>query len=253
MKKYLFILTVSLTFFHSGCSSNSAITEKTIDYSQDELIETARYPNGEIIPYVITTANLLTAKYALILMPGGVGELGLERRGKKVGLRGAKNFLIRARGIFADNETIAISTDSTGVKERMEGILNDLQKRYPSIRVYIIGTSRSTISTMQLAEKLDGIVAGFVYTSSMSSIAGFDTRKLTSRQLIVHHYHDGCHVTGYGAAKGNHDQYGTDFITMDGGIGIGDPCDPFANHGYYGIEKETVDKIKEWIKKDVQK
>lgn len=252
MKNYLLILTFSLAFFYSGCAEHRAITEKEVEISQDELIETAHYHNGEVIPYVITTANLVTAKYALILMPGGAGQLDLERKDRKVELRGAKNFLIRSRGMFADNETIAISTDSTGVEERMAGILDDLQKRYPSIKFYIIGTSSSTISTMQLAEKLDGKVAGFIHTSSMGSIAEFDTRNLRSRQLIVHHYHDGCHVTNYGSAKANHDKYGTDFITMDGGIGIGDPCEPFAHHGYNGIEKETVDKIKVWIKRDVQ-
>ena len=34
---------------------------------------------------------------------------------------------------------------------------------------------------------------------------------------------------------------------MDGGKSTGDDCEAYAHHGYYGIERETVEKIKQWI------
>jgi len=43
-------------------------------------------------------------------------------------------------------------------------------------------------------------------------------------------------------------QFGNDFIAMDGGTRIGDPCEAKGHHGYHGIEKETVAAIKKWIK-----
>ena len=101
---------------------------------------------------------------------------------------------------------------------------------------------------MQLAEKLDGKVAGFIHTSSMDGISRFDTRKLISRQLIVHHKNDGCRLTPYSAAASNQGDYGTMLITMEGGITEGNPCEAFGYHGYNGIEQETVNKIKSWIK-----
>jgi hypothetical protein len=75
-----------------------------------------------------------------------------------------------------------------------------------------------------------------------------DAKKYKNRHLIVHHRHDGCHRTSFGAAEAAHSRYGTDLIVMDGGMSVGDPCEAFAYHGYNGIERETVDAIKKWIK-----
>jgi hypothetical protein len=35
---------------------------------------------------------------------------------------------------------------------------------------------------------------------------------------------------------------------MTGGKSVGNDCEPFAYHGYNGIERETIDAIKKWIK-----
>lgn len=36
---------------------------------------------------------------------------------------------------------------------------------------------------------------------------------------------------------------------MEGGISVGDLCEPLAHHGFNGIESETIAAIKQWIKK----
>ena len=41
--------------------------------------------------------------------------------------------------------------------------------------------------------------------------------------------------------------FGTPLIMMEGGGSVGNECGPVSHHGYYGIERETVDKIKQWI------
>jgi len=35
---------------------------------------------------------------------------------------------------------------------------------------------------------------------------------------------------------------------MEGGISVGDPCEPFGHHGFNWTESETIDAIKKWIK-----
>lgn len=216
----------------------------------ERLITSAHYPGGETVPYLLTGQEAVVPKYVVILMPGGSGRLEPEMREGKVVFKGRGNFLIRSRALFTDTDMVAIATDSTGSPERMGAITEDVARRFPGARVYVIGTSRSTQSTMQLAERMDGKVAGFVHTSSMNGIARFDTRPLKSRHLIVHHKNDACHVTGYGTALYNHEQFGTAFITMEGGVSQGDPCEAFAHHGYHGVEKEAVAKIKTWIRQD---
>jgi len=36
---------------------------------------------------------------------------------------------------------------------------------------------------------------------------------------------------------------------MQGGISAGEFCEAFSHHGYNGIERETMQAIKAWIKK----
>lgn len=228
-------------------ASHGAGAEELVN---DKLILTAHYDNGEVIPYMLTSNQSTTVKYALIVMPGGAGNLNPEIRDGKVSFSAAGNFLIRSRALFVDDETVVISTDATSSPERMIAIIADISNRYAAPKIYIIGTSRSTASTMKLAEKIDGKAAGFIHTSSMNEISSFDTRNSKSRQLIVHHKEDGCRVTRYDASRSNHEHYGTTLITMEGGRTIGNPCEGLGYHGFNGIEGDTVEKIKAWIKLD---
>jgi hypothetical protein len=182
-------------------------------------------------------------------MPGGKGILNPRMESGRLVFSGGGNFLIRSRELFADGRFVAISTDATSTPDRMLAIVRDLRTRYGQIAIYVIGTSRSTEATMALAKPLDGWVAGFVHTSSMSAIAGFDPRGLKSRQLIVLHTNDACRVTSPSSGMASHSKYGTELIEMSGGKSTGDDCEAYAYHGYNGIEQATVDRIKAWIAK----
>ena len=168
-------------------------------------------------------------------------------QGARIAFSGAGNFLIRSRELFADPQFVAASTDATSTPDRILAIVRDLEGRYGKIAIYVIGTSRSTGATMALARPLDGQVAGFVHSSSLSSISSFDTRGLRSRQLIVLNKMDACKVTNPSAGIAAHNKYGTELIEMEGGKSTGDDCEAYAYHGYNGIESETVGKMKAWI------
>jgi len=212
----------------------------------DELARSAPFSDGKSINYILTTSGQKPS-YAVILMPGGKGALDPRMEGDKLVMAGGGNFLIRSRELFATGPFVAASTDATTTPDRIMAIVRDLERRYGKLAVYVIGTSRSTESTMALAKPLDGQVAGFVHSSSMSAISSFDTRPLKSRHLIVIHNQDACRVTTPSAGVAASRTFGTQLIAMDGGKSTGDDCQAYAHHGYNGIEKETVDKIKVWI------
>lgn len=212
----------------------------------DSLIESAKFPDGEVIPYMLTSENK-NPSYALILMPGGSGQLNPEIQDGKLTFNFRGNFLIRSRNLFCDKNFVVASTNSSVNPDRMEGIVKDLKNRYPAAKICIVGTSRSTLSTISLSEPLDEKVSCFVHTASMTNISRLDTSKFKSRHLLVHHKDDGCKLTGYWAAEENHKDYKTPLITVDGGITEGNPCEAFGYHGFNGVEKETVEKIKAWI------
>jgi hypothetical protein len=65
--------------------------------------------------------------------------------------------------------------------------------------------------------------------------------------LIVIHKKDACAATKPSNGAASNRSYGTQLIEMDGGKSTGDDCEAFAYHGYSGIERETIDKIKQWI------
>jgi len=214
----------------------------------DELVTTARYESGETVPYILTTEGA-APKYVVILFPGGTGVVDprIENGTLVFGYRG--NFLVRSRGLIADADFAAVTTNTTQSEERIQALLDDLRRRYPAARVYVMGTSNGTGATMALAGYLSTRVAGVIHTSSLSQIGGFDPRKYANRHLVVHHAGDRCRATRLDAAKTTHERYGTELIVMEGGISTGDFCEAFSHHGFNGIERETVDAIKQWIRR----
>ena len=215
----------------------------------DQYVDSARYSDGDEIPYVLTPSTRMPPKYVLIVMPGGNGTIGLKKEADGTPFfTGKGNFLVRTRTLFADGDFAVITIDRGRSLDRMRGVVADVKAKYPMAKVYIAGTSLSTTETIFMAENMDGEVAGFIHTSSVSSIGGLDTRNRKSRNLIVSHKYDGCRVTPPSSSIENSEHYGTQLILVEGGFEEGDPCKAAGHHGYRGIEQEVVDKIKSWIR-----
>jgi hypothetical protein len=215
-------------------------------FAAEDLVVSVKATDGDTVRYVLTSVGS-TPRYAVILMPGGNGRLQLQPQDGRLIAKLSDNFLIRSRALFADPQFVAASTGATSTPSHILAIVGDLERRYGKLAVYVVGTSRSTERTLELTRSLDGQVAGFVHTSSVNAIGSLDPHKLKSRQLLVAHRRDGCRVTRPSFAEASHRDYGTELILVDGGRSVGDDCEPWAYHGYNGIEKETVDKIKAWI------
>jgi hypothetical protein len=215
--------------------------------ADEDLITTARARDDATVPYNLNFRKLFP-KYVLILFPGGAGTVNPRIENGQLFYSYQNNFLLRAREFWVDDEFATIATNSTQSQERIQAVIDDLHRRFPAAQIYLIGTSRGTFDTMTLAGYLADKIAGEIHTSSMQAIASFDARQFANRHLVVHHRNDSCKSTPFYAAARSHEKYGNDFIAMEGGISTGDPCEPFAHHGYNGIERETVDAIKNWIK-----
>lgn len=215
----------------------------------DELITTATTAGGEVVPYILNAANS-QPEFITILFPGGNGQMNPRLDDERVVYGFGGNFLIRGREFIVDDEFATVATNTTSDESRVQALLDDLKRRYPNAQIYLMGTSRGTIATVKLAPFLADRIAGVIHTSSMgSSIHAFNAKEFRNRQLIVHHRNDQCKVTRYNSAEHAHEAYGTELITMEGGVSEGDPCEAFAHHGYRGIERETMDAIKQWIRR----
>jgi len=216
-------------------------------FAAEELVTTAHFESGETVPYILNYKSS-SPRYVVILFPGGSGVVNPRMKDGKLvyGFKG--NFVVRTRKFIVDDEFSTVTTNSTQSEERIQTVLDDIKRRFPKAQIYIMGTSNGTFDTMALAPYLSTRIAGAIHTSSLSRIASFNAKQYTNRHLVVHHKHDGCHATPFSSAQHSHEKYGNDFIAMDGGIAVGNPCEPLGHHGFNGIEEETIDAIKKWIK-----
>jgi hypothetical protein len=215
--------------------------------AEEELL-TAPYSDTENgVPYVFNHIGM-QPHYILILFPGGTGSVDPKMEDGKLVYKAKGNFLLRARQYFVDEEFATVATNSTQSSSRIQALLDDLKRRFPQAKIYLAGTSKGTYDTLELAAYLSDKIAGEIHTSSMKRISFLNPKDYKNRQLIVHHREDTCMVTPLSASQASHDRYGTELIVMEGGISVGDVCEAFAHHGYNGIEKETAEAIKNWVR-----
>jgi hypothetical protein len=201
---------------------------------------------------------------------GGHGLLQLRMQGGEPKFQ-AGNFLIRSRREFIRNGVLPVlvdvpSDERTGLPDGYRrsdkqvadtrAVLAEVRKRAPGLPIFIVTTSRSTLSGAYLGRALGADeVAGVVLSSSMivpgpnwESLAGFDFKTVKAPLLFVHHRGDGCAATLYPSLA--HAAEGFTLISVKGGKPPeSGPCDPFAAHGYFGKEPETVDAITAWMLK----
>lgn len=215
--------------------------------AQEDLVTAVAAQGSESVPYVLNYRNL-NPRYVLVLFPGGNGIVNPRMQDGKLVYDKKGNFLLRARKHLVDDEFVTVATNSTSDREKVQTLIDDLKKRFPQARIYFMGTSRGTHDTMELAEFLSDKVAGEIHTASMTRIDSFDASKYANRHLVVHHKNDGCWATPYLSAEASHLKYGNDFIAMEGGISEGKLCEAFAHHGFNGIEQQTADAIKKWVR-----
>ena len=211
-----------------------------------------------------------------VLFPGSGGLIRLRTENEQIKFSSG-NFLVRSRGEFTRRGVAAAVIDAPSDQQGgwgmtdefrfseqhftdMSAVMADLNRRFPGLPVFLVGTSRGAVSTAPLAVKFGQQVAGAVLTSSMFRQTGrgstepgpglsrFDFASVKIPLLLVHHVSDQCSSTPYGDAQRLSDKY--PLITVLGGLPAkSEPCEAFSQHGYYGKESETVEEIVNWMLK----
>jgi hypothetical protein len=224
---------------------------------------------GVTLPFFIANMDGRKPEAVALLLSGGGGDINLRLENGQIRF-GSVNFLPRARREFIRNGVLPVILDNPSDQQGgmsdafrssaahagdIRAVVAEVKKRYPGLPVFIVGTSRSTVSAAYLAVALGGELAGAVLTSSLfftdtrarfAALAGFDWSSVRIPLLLVHHEDDGCGATPYTEAA----RLGRRFplVTVKGGKPPeSGPCDPLAQHGFFGKEAETVDAIAAWM------
>lgn len=221
--------------------------------------------------FFIAGMGKVTPQAVALIYTGGWGTLNLRMEGGQPKF-GANNFLVRTRTDFIRNGVLPVlvdvpSDERTGVPDLYRfsdkqvadtrAVLAEVRKRAPGLPIFIVTTSRSTLSGAHLARSLGpDEAAGVVLSSSIITSVGpgsyaldtFNFKSVKLPLLIVHHRGDTCRATPYGPMARAVE--GLPLISVKGGKAPeSDPCEPFAAHGFYGKEAETVDAITAWMLK----
>jgi len=223
---------------------------------------------GVTLSFFIANMGKVQPRAAALMLIGGGGNIRLRMEGGKVHF-GQQNFLPRTRREFIaqgilpvilDNPTDQQAGDGmtddfrAGAKhtEDLRAVLAEVKRRHPGLPVFLVGTSRSTLSAAYQARALGDALAGAVLSSSMFRtrevpvLAVFDFASIRIPFLFVHHRADACHATPYYDAERLGRKY--PLVSVSGGkppeTG---PCDPLSAHGYFGKEAETVAAIAAWM------
>jgi pimeloyl-ACP methyl ester carboxylesterase len=136
----------------------------------------------------------------------------------------------------------------------------DFVKQISDAPIWIVGTSRGTVSAAAMANQVqDAAIAGLVLTSSVvkySTPGAVPTQNLADIKmpvLVYHHAKDGCkHCQPHEAPailKGLTNAPVKKLMIVDGGANpTGDVCAGQHWHGFIGMERQAVDDIARWIK-----
>ena len=226
---------------------------------------------GEVTQAVfITNMGQRKAEAAAIVYSGGWGTLNLRMvNGQPKFAPG--NFLVRTRVEFIRNGIWPFLVDvpsdmATGVTDEYRrsdkqvadarAVIAEVRRRAPGLPVFILTTSRSTLSGAHLGRSLGpDEIAGVVLTSTMivpgpnwDSLASFDFKSIKVPLLFVQHHSDVCKATLYPSLA--RAAQGYTLISVSGGKPPeSGPCDPFSAHGYFGVEEPTVNAISAWMLK----
>jgi len=218
--------------------------------------------------YLLRVAPPGAPRAVALLFPGGSGSLRLPTDGSRPQLDPRGNFLVRTRQLLCDAEVAVAVADAPsdqpgGMDDRFRAgpehrqdiaaLLADLRGRFPGARLFLVGTSRGTVSAAHLGADLDVPLGGVVLTSSIflrnkwePGLGGFDFRTVKAPLLFVHHADDDCPACPYYAAA----RLGLRFplVTVRGGAPPeSGPCDPLARHGYFGREAPVIAAIRDWM------
>ena len=258
------------------CALLLAPNRGLVAYAAESLIKVSAR-SGVEQPFILVEPETKPVA-SVILFTGGSGKLRTHRYGTRVK---SKNFLIRSRHIFAGHGLLIAAVDTPTDRKReglnrfrtteehtrdIKSVIDWLRKR-TNVPVFLIGTSRGTISAAGVTAQLksNGIV-GIVLTSTVTRynnrgdkdrVFDVDMEQIRTSVLVVYHEDDACYVTPYedadnlmgslvNAKRKNLLSY------KDGNYPESDECKALSEHGFFGIEERVVGDIARWIKEEAE-
>lgn len=236
----------------------------------NELI-VAQLPGRSISALVTHRLGATIFTHAVAIFPGSPGYINLRVEDGTIrsDLRG--NFLIRARRFFLADGFLTVVIDAPSDQqpnflpefretprygEDVKGIIDAVTKRYGPLDWTFAGHSEGSVSAAHAARMLPAEAKRVVLTASVVTpnprgrgLSADDVAQIKSPVLWVHHRNDPCQYTPYRTVRGYAEQTKTLLLSVSGvHYPRGQPCMPFTEHGFVGMEAKTIKAILSWIR-----
>ena len=216
---------------------------------------------------------------SVILFAGGHGNLNLSTLNGAPSIKwGKRNFLVRMRNEFLQNGFRVAVFDAPSDRKSEKGMIGGFRtsaghvedidhviaflRRKKDVPVWLIGTSRGTESAAYAAIHSKQSPTGVVLTSSVAEenakgipVTQMPLEKIVIPVLIVAHKDDQCWMTQPSGAENIKSKLvNSKKVEVKYFRGGSEPqsrsCGALAPHGFFGIEKEVVTYISNFIKQN---
>jgi pimeloyl-ACP methyl ester carboxylesterase len=193
-----------------------------------------------------------------ILFAGGGGRIRLQQDGQLT----SGNFLVRTRMLFARrgiavavvdaaSDTLSLRPVETRFGKRhqkdMEAVIGYLRQTLKR-PVWLIGTSRGTLSVASIGANSRVPIDGLILTSSMTEVTEVGLGKVRVPAMVVANRNDACHVTPPDYAATIARALRTKPVYFESSTATGRACGAFSEHGFLGIEEKVVDAIARFVR-----
>lgn len=240
--------------------------------AQSEEVLTVKRDGYTISALAMHAAGATTFRQGIALFPGHPGIMKIESEADgtpRFGLKG--NFLVRTRRFWVDDDTVVLSVDApsdewNGFSQRFRetprygadiaALLGAAAQKFGVQEWTFVGTSEGSVSAFHAARMNPALARRLILTSSVfessrngPGLSSVKLDALPAATLWVHHADDGCWATPYGDAQAFAKRSGKPLVTVHGGgPGKGDACQAFRAHGYVGVERQTVEAMRGWVR-----
>ena len=207
-----------------------------------------------------------------IMILGGDGQLRFDANGPT---SQKNNFLMRIRKDMLAARYLLAYPDKPSDQGPLDNFRTDRRhaedikalilalKSRADVPVFVIGTSRGTVSVANVAARLEpSLLAGALFTTTIfdrtegmyrfHSVHDVPLDQIRVPVLELHHQDDQCYITKaagiprFMAALSNAPR--KDSIILSGGKPAeSEPCGALAPHGFFGVQDQAARKMIEWI------
>lgn len=266
------ILLIPLTLAISGthmARAQGAASDPNLAHPTQ--IVTAKRDGYTIAGLVTHLEGAKAIRYGVALFPGHPGIMRLREEDGRLKFELGGNFLVRSRRQWLDDETLVAVVDAPSDEwslfsqrfretprygEDVAALLMEVGSKFGIKDWTYVGTSEGSISAFHAARMNPEIAKRVILTASViragrngPGLSGVNYADLKARLLWVNHEDDPCDFTRYHLVKDAARRSGAPLVKVSGGgPSRGAACMAFTEHGFVGVERETVLAMRSWIK-----